>query len=109
MTQSVFRLTEKKLARPGYEEALLYVASRKSLDRYCDLIDFMFAETWPLPWRRRCFAYYEGLGPRLKDFPGVFNYHIKHWDICLAQDILERCKLHHKHGVRPSWRIITHI
>jgi hypothetical protein len=43
-----------------------YVASRKKMDRYESVIDFLFCEIFTR-YRRSCFNFYERKGPQLKD------------------------------------------
>lgn len=66
-TDSIFPEVEALLsANTDYQEALKYVASRKKMERYQSVIDFLFCELHP-EWKTACRRFYEGQGPQLKD------------------------------------------
>jgi hypothetical protein len=39
------------------------------MDKYKSLMDFIFCELFPIPWRWKCFQYYNNRGCQLKDDP----------------------------------------
>ena len=61
---SVFPRVEKMLEESEFQAALKFIASRKKMDRYHDMIDFLLCETFQ-ELRHSCFKYYRGNGPRL--------------------------------------------
>ncbi len=64
-TQSIFPAVEQWLnATSDHYKALEYVAARKQMTRYQDVVDFVFCELHPI-WRGRCMAFYEDEGPAL--------------------------------------------
>ena len=66
-TESIFPQVEAMLLGDGdYQEALEFVAARKKLDNYRSMIDFLFCELHP-EWRMKCRAFYNSIGPQLKD------------------------------------------
>lgn len=64
-TQTIFTEAEKLLRESDYQEALKHVGSRKNMDRYESMMDFLFCEIFPR-WRYRCFRYYDGEGKQLR-------------------------------------------
>ena len=68
MTQSIFAEAERLLmSETDFQRALRFVASRKNMNRYRSMLDFLFCEIF-IDWRDRCFAYYDDeTRPRLKD------------------------------------------
>ena len=67
-TSSVFPSVERWLdADADRMRALEFVSSRKNMDRYQSVMDFLFCEIF-FDQQRRCFNYYKGKGGQLKDF-----------------------------------------
>jgi hypothetical protein len=67
MTQTVFPETEDLLHETDYQSALAFVSTRKDMNRYHSMMDFLFCEIF-IEYRAGCFAYYEEDGkPMLKD------------------------------------------
>lgn len=65
-TSTIFPEVETRLLICGdYQRALEYIASRKRMDKYRSIIDFLFCELHPA-WRTACRLYYQGRGPLLK-------------------------------------------
>lgn len=66
-TESIFPRTEKMLTKiTAYMKALKYVASRKKMDRYRSVVDFLFCELNPA-WKSSCQKFYDEEGPQMKD------------------------------------------
>ena len=58
ITESIFPQPEAWLrSKSDHQKALEYVASRKKMDRYESIMDFLFCEIFP-EYRQRCFQYY---------------------------------------------------
>lgn len=49
------------------QKALEYVASRKKMERYKSMVDFLFCEIFT-HFRGKCMKYYAGKGPKLREF-----------------------------------------
>ncbi len=58
---SVFPLVDELLLEINYQEALQFVASRKSMNRYRSMVDFLLCEIF-VQFRKDCFKFYEGKG-----------------------------------------------
>lgn len=58
---SVFPLVDVLLLEINYQEALQFVASRKSMNRYRSMVDFLLCEIF-VQFRKDCFRFYEGRG-----------------------------------------------
>lgn len=67
MTQSIFPRVEALLVGSGskYSEALCAIASRKDMNRYQSLMDFLICEIYTM-YKKHCFFYYDDNGPNLK-------------------------------------------
>ncbi len=100
LTQSVFPRTEKKLNRLEYQRALQYIACRKNVDRYWDVLDFLFCEIFT-EFRPHCFKFYKDNGPRLIYM--VPAARIKAYDLVLSEIFLEFLLMCHEHKARLSW------
>lgn len=67
MTQTIFPETEDLLGETDYQAALAFVSTRKDMNRYHSMMDYLFCEIF-IQYRAGCFAYYEEDGkPMLKD------------------------------------------
>lgn len=67
MTQTIFPETEDLLHEIDYQSALAFVSTRKDMNRYHSMMDFLFCEIF-IEYRAGCFAYYEEDGkPMLRD------------------------------------------
>lgn len=67
VTESVFPEAEAwLLSDSDHQSALEFIASKKNMNRYHSLVDFLFVELVPR-YRRSCFAFYNNDGPLLKD------------------------------------------
>ncbi|MCI5108344.1 MAG: hypothetical protein MRY49_00670 [Candidatus Pacebacteria bacterium] len=66
-TTSIFPRAEALLLSDNrYQEALKFVASKKDMDRYKSMMDFLFCELYTR-WVYHCMRYYKGRGPLLRD------------------------------------------
>jgi hypothetical protein len=64
-TETIFPEAESMLREPEYQKALQFVASRKAMDRYVSVMDFLFCEIFT-QYRPCALAFYAGEGARLK-------------------------------------------
>jgi len=102
-TQTIFPKTEKKLGEGDYIKALKYVASRKNMNRYKSVMDFLFCEMFPTPWKFKAFRFYNDQGPQLKDDPEMSDALIKMFDSILCNVVLEICKDALNKDRRKEW------
>ena len=66
-TESIFPQVEALLLSDAdYQRALEFVASRKNMNAYQSMVDFLFCELNPL-WKSGCRRYYAGMGKPLRD------------------------------------------
>ncbi len=63
-TESVFPKVEGLMQDAEYQQALEFVASRKSMSRYHSMVDFLFCEIF-VQYRTDCFKFYDGRALRL--------------------------------------------
>ncbi len=104
LTETVFPKTERKLeSESDYIEALQFVASKKNMSRYHSIMDFLFCETFPDPWRFKAFRYYNDIGPRIIDDPDVTIEELKSYDKILCNNVLEICLVSLKEKRYKSW------
>jgi len=85
-----------------YELAVRVMAWNKDIDRYANLVDFMFVEVLTT-WRYACFRYYDGKGPNLKNHPKVTEEMLSTWDDQLCSCVLSayECAFDRSHS--GSW------
>ncbi len=70
-TESIFPQVEALLfANLEYQKGLEFVAKRKKMGKYTSIVDFLFCELHP-KWKIKCFRYYAGNGPILKELIDV--------------------------------------
>ena len=100
-THSLFVKTEEKLNEIEYQKALEYVAKKKNMSKYRDMIDFLFCELFQ-QWKNPCFKFYEEEGPRLKDHL-IIPQVIKSYDEVLSNVALEIAKLIMEQQRREFW------
>ena len=65
---TIFPEVEVRLQQREYGHAIQHVARRKSMESYTHVVDFVFCEFFGSPWKERCFKYYSGEGPLLKEY-----------------------------------------
>ncbi|MBI4138711.1 hypothetical protein HY479_00995 [Candidatus Uhrbacteria bacterium] len=101
-TSSVFPHTERLLGSEGdYQKSLEFVASRKKMERYQDVIDFLFCEL-VIGMRRHCMRYYNGEGPPLRELSIATSERLLLWDAFLMGALeVARAALEQKR--RLSW------
>ena len=91
-SETMFPKTRERLSKTEYKEALLRVARAKDVDRYANLIDFMFCEIFVSPWQKRCFKYYKYRDKRDR-LVSMFNKtEFEFYDNLLCNLVLEVCK-----------------
>jgi hypothetical protein len=66
LTGSIFPQVDEALNETDYQKSLEFVASKKDMDRYRSMVDFLFAEIF-IQHRAACFKFYEEDGLQLKD------------------------------------------
>ena len=86
MARSVFKATERLLQDPDFQKSLQFVASRKKMSAYRDMIDFLFCEL-VVCFRADCMRYYNDEGPQLRHHPRATPERIAEWDIFLAASL----------------------
>lgn len=83
MVGSLFKNTAGLLQESDYQLSLEYVASKKKMTAYRDMIDFLFCEL-VVGFRYHCKRYYDDEGPPLMAHPSATPEQIASWDIFLA-------------------------
>ncbi len=86
MAYSLFKETEELLTDGQFQMSLRFVATKKKMARYRDMIDFLFCEL-VLGYRTACFRFYEGKGAPLREDPRATPEQIAQWDIFLAASL----------------------
>jgi hypothetical protein len=104
LTQTVFPKTEAKLNDLDYQEALEFVAKRRNMERYHSVMDFLFAESFPMPWKFKCFSYYNGRGTSLINDPDISDSQLAAYDEILCGLVLEICMLLLKAKRSATWQ-----
>ncbi len=85
---SLFKDTERMIDKYNeYSEAIKWVGRSKNIDRYFDLVDFVFCETFT-QWRYSCFKYYEETGPKFKDHQNMIPEMIHRYDAYMVHFVL---------------------
>ena len=103
-SQMVFPQTEAKLpAHTDYQKALDYIGRDGCLDRYWSLVDFVFCEAFPVPWRHKALRYYKGEVHQLIDDPDITDETIRRYDWVLCDIVLETCLWALYERRRVSW------
>ena len=65
-TETIFPLVEKMLMEEeDFQESLQYVSSRKNMNRYVSMMDYLFCEIYR-DQQKACFRFYEGKGQPLR-------------------------------------------
>lgn len=86
MTRSLFKKTAELLREGEFQRSLEFVAARKNMRRYRDMIDFLFCEL-VLGFRADCMRFYAGQGHPLRKDPRATPERIAEWDIFLAASL----------------------
>jgi len=107
MVRSLFKTTEQLLKGSEFQKSLQFVAPKKKMEPYRDVIDFLFCEL-VVGYRADCFRFYRDEGPSLRDMPRATPERIADWDIFLA------ASLHVAHAAmeqnrRLSWRQFKNV
>jgi len=79
---TIFPLAETALEDTDTLLALKYVSTRKKMDSYRSVMDFLFCEIAEQPWISRCRRYYEGHGLPARDI--MTQVEIDRWDAVLV-------------------------
>lgn len=66
LTQSIFPRVDHALKNTDTQRALEFVASRKRMNRYRSLVDFLFCELFT-EWQEDCQQFYAGEGCQLRE------------------------------------------
>jgi hypothetical protein len=90
-SQTVFPKTEDKLLSTEVQKSLDKVMKRKNSEKYRSLMDFIFCELFPEPWRWKCFKYYNGNGSLLIDDEHFTDAMAKYYDIFMSDVFIEIC------------------
>ena len=64
-TQSVFPAVDNLLKETDFQLALEHVASKKNMDVYRSMVDFLFCEIF-IKFKKGCFRFYDDKGPPLR-------------------------------------------
>ena len=83
-TGSLFPEIDKFLEDTDHQLALQFVASRKNMDRYHSMVDFLFAEIF-IKYRGDCFRFYSGDGPQLRNSKIATKENISMWQSKMIQ------------------------
>jgi len=102
-SQTVFPATEERLHETDVQLALDKVMKRKHADRYHSLMDFVFNELFPDPWRWRCFRYYNDQGPKILDDPLMTDELLKAYDLIMSKVFIPICLEALKEARWVSW------
>lgn len=90
-SQTVFPLTEDRINDSDVQYAIRFIASRKNMDKYRSMMDFIFVETFPIPWKFKCFKYYNGRGVQIIDDKDVTDHELKRYDVIMSKILIEVC------------------
>ena len=64
---SVFKKTEEFFRKnPDCEKLIIFLSLQKEKDSYASVSDLFFCRLFP-EWKKQCFAYYKGRGPKLRE------------------------------------------
>jgi len=88
-SETVFPKTEDKINETDYQQALEFVGRRKNMDQYHSMMDFLFCETFPDPWKFKALKFYNGKGPKIIDDPDITDKILFHYDktLCIVLEI----------------------
>jgi len=100
---SLFPKTMELLEEDQYAEAIEICARGKKAERYMSFIDFLVCEIFPKCHRFKCFRYYKGKGPKLKDYPQFTDEVISHMDDFMSTYALPTAVAYVKEGTAYNW------
>lgn len=84
-THDMFKRTEELLCSDmDFQHSLEFVGSRKDMDRYNSMVDFLFCEL-VLGYRKKCFLFYEGKERPLREHAVATKEQVAHWDAFLVE------------------------
>ena len=90
-SHTIFPKTEDRLNETDVQEALDNIMKRKNAEKYRSLMDFIFCELFPEPWRWKCFRFYNGKGPLFINDNYLIDAIAKAYDIFMAEVFIEIC------------------
>ncbi len=85
-TRSCFPKAEALLDSTEYQKCLEIISSRKDVDKYRSVMDFLASELFPSV-KVDCFKYYDEEGPRAVDLYSKSRLESIDKDLCLALEI----------------------
>jgi hypothetical protein len=95
-----FPKTEDLLNETDYQEALEEIGSRKSMDRYRSMMDFLLCELKP-SYRAGCSRFYQQKGPRLVQIEN--EKELERLDNFLSGALMIALEMK-RQGVHTSWK-----
>ena len=102
--EGIFEQTEDLIFKDDdYIEAIEFVARSKKMERYQDLIDFLFCEIFT-EWRLSCFNYYKGKGQLLKDHPKMTQEMINSYDLFMVHVALPTMLASYRERLNCHWK-----
>lgn len=106
ISHTVFRQAEKLLYDTKYQEVLYLVASRKDMERYRSVMDFLFAEVCP-EWQTATFNFYRNPKkyPPLRDDIRCTEEWLKKHDELLWAFLRMCMKEHKKNRLKHIWSL----
>ena len=91
MTEKAFPKSEHMLKNNVYYlTAVKTTANKNKFNRYKSLMDYIFCETWPIPWKIRCFRHYKGAVGLLTE-SNIQSYEILWYDIIMSRLLFKLC------------------
>ena len=106
-TSSIFKRVNKKLNSSAHQKALKFFGTFKKMGRYVDMVDFLFCECFPNPWRKKCFKYYHEEGCQLIEDPDMTPHLIDYYDklMCFILDLAVWVNKHAPYEKRDRWKV----
>lgn len=106
-TNSIFRDVNKKLNCSEYQAALKFFGTFKKMARYVDMVDFLFCECFPDPWRKKCFKYYHEDGCQLISDSDMTPHLTAYYDqlLCFILDLAVFVRRHAPYEGRDRWAV----
>jgi len=103
LCRSLFPKTMELLEEDQYSEAIEICARGKKPERYMSFIDFVVCEIFPRECRLKCFKYYKGKGPKLRDDPNFDDEDISYIDNFITTYALPTAVACVKEGTAYNW------